>query len=140
MRLIQRNEAHPAQTARLDEVGIRGAHRVAVDALGSDAPAPAPLDGVIDGHHERSLRHEGINDQPQEDACPGSRRPRSLAEDAVIVHEVPLAAQPGDAQQARHCPLAWSQEGTDEQNLGVLPGAVDEERRKRDDDPGEAGR
>jgi hypothetical protein len=57
----------------------------------------------------------------------------------MVVHEVPLAAEPFNAQQARHGPLARSQEGADEQDLGVLPGAVDEERRKRDDEPGEAG-
>jgi hypothetical protein len=71
--------------------------------------------------------------------CPSSRRPRSSAEDAVVVHEVPLSAEPCDAQQACHSPLAWRQESAHEQNLSVLPGAVDEERRKRNDDPGEAG-
>ncbi len=56
-----------------------------------------------------------------------------------MVHEVPLAAEPCNAQQARHGPLPQCQEGADEQDLGVLPGAVDEQGRKRDDEPGEAG-
>ena len=66
--------------------------------------------------------------------------PHSPAEHPMIVHEVPLAAEPRDAQQAGHGPLTRCQERADEQNLSVLPGALDEERCKRDNDPGEAGR
>jgi len=57
----------------------------------------------------------------------------------MIVHEVPLTAVACDAKQARHRPPAWCQDRADEENLGVLPGAVDEKRRKRQHDPGEAG-
>ena len=57
----------------------------------------------------------------------------------MVVHEVPLAAEAGDPQKARYGPLPRSQEGADEQDLSVPPGAVDEQGRKRDDEPGEAG-
>ena len=135
----EQHQAHPAQAARLDEVRVRGAHRVAIDALGFDAPATAALDGVVDGHDDRAVRHESVDEQPQKDACASSWAPRRSAEHPMVVHEVPLAAEPRDAQQAGHGPLTRCQERADEQNLSVLPGAVDEQGRKRDDDPGEAG-
>ncbi len=45
-----------------------------------------------------------------------------------------------DAQDARHRAAARRQDRADQQQLGMAPGAVDEQRRERQDDPGEAGR
>ena len=47
----QQHQAEPAQAAGLDEVALRGADRVAVDALGADALAAAALDRVVDAQH-----------------------------------------------------------------------------------------
>jgi hypothetical protein len=135
----EQHQAHPAQTARLDEVRVRGAHGITVDPLGPDAPAAPPLDRVIDGHHDGPVRHKGVDQKLQEDPCASSRAPHSATEHAVIVHEVPLAAEPSDAQQTGHGPLTRGQDRADEQNLSVLPGAVDEQGCERDDDRDEAG-
>ena len=44
----------------------------------------------------------------------------------MVVDEVPLTAEPRDAQEAGHGPLTRCQESADEQNLSVSPGAVDD--------------
>jgi hypothetical protein len=41
------------------------AHRIALDALGLDALAPATLDRVIDAEHNRACRHEPVYQQPK---------------------------------------------------------------------------
>ena len=59
----QQHEREPAQAAGLDEVAARGAHRVAVDALGRDLrPAPA-LDRVVEADHDRPVRDETAHQQ-----------------------------------------------------------------------------
>lgn len=44
----EQHQTHPAQAALLDEVGCRRAHRITIDPAGPDAPAPAPLDRVVE--------------------------------------------------------------------------------------------
>ena len=136
----QQHQAHPAQPARLDEVRVRRAHGVAVDAPGPDAPPPAPLDGVVDGHHDRGPRGTKVSTRSlEQDARAGPRTPRRAAEHAVVVHEVALPRKAHDPQHARHRAPARRQQRADQEHLGVAPGAVDEERREGQDDPGEAG-
>jgi hypothetical protein len=48
----------------------------------------------------------------------------------MIVDEVPLATEAGDAQDAGHGALAGRQDGADEQDLGIVPGSVAKERGK----------
>jgi hypothetical protein len=55
----EQHQAHPAQPARLDEVAIGGADRVAVDAFGRDALAAAALDCVVERQDDRTARCEG---------------------------------------------------------------------------------
>jgi hypothetical protein len=60
--VFKSGQGHPAQAARLGEVGIGGAHGIAIDALCFDAPAAPPLDRVIDGYDDRPLRHECLDE------------------------------------------------------------------------------
>jgi hypothetical protein len=120
-------------------VGIRRAHGIAVDALGRDALAAAALDGVVGSKHDGTVRRKGCDEQPEEDLGSGARAPCSAAEHAVVVDEAALARAAGDPQQARHGAPARSQDRADEEHAGVPPGAVDEQRRERQDDRGEAG-
>nr|WP_245291070.1 hypothetical protein [Methylobacterium aquaticum] len=55
------------------------------------------------------------------------------------VDEAALVGAAHDAQQAGDRAPTWGQNGADEQDPSVAPGAVDEERRKGQDEPGEAG-
>jgi hypothetical protein len=45
----------------------------------------------------------------------------------MIVDEVTFAAETGDAKEAGHSAVAGSQDGPDEQDLGMAPGSVAKE-------------
>jgi hypothetical protein len=49
-------------------VAVAGAHRIAVDAPGSDALAAAALDRVVDAEQHRAGRREGVQQQAEQDA------------------------------------------------------------------------
>src|SRR5262252_10661284 len=74
------HEGKPAQAARLDEMAVRGAHRIAVDAARRDLLAPAPLDGVVDADDDRPVRQETFEDYHQQLAGNGPAVPARLAE------------------------------------------------------------
>src|SRR5215203_6885452 len=114
-------------------------HWVAINALGCDALAAPTLDGVVETENDRTRRDKGMVQQAQQQ--PGARlaTPASPAEHAMIIDEVALAAEATDAQDAGHGALARGQDGADEQDLGMAPGAVAKQRRKGYNDRGEAG-
>jgi len=86
-----------------------------------------------------TVRGKGVEKKPEQDAAASPRVPYGAAEDAVIVHEVALARATSDPQKACHGAPARGQNGADQQGPSVPPGAVDEQGRERQDDPGEAG-
>src|SRR3954453_21156560 len=133
------HQAEPAQTARLDEVAVAGADRVAVDPLGLDVFAAPALDGVAEAKDDRPLWHEGVQQQPEQHTRCGTPAPGGAVEDAMIVHEPPLPAEPGHAENAGHRALARCQNGSDQQHLGMAPTPLEEQRRKAEDHFGEAG-
>jgi hypothetical protein len=94
-------------------VALRGADRVAVDALRRDALAATTLDRVVDAQHHRSGRREGVEQQAEQDAGGGPRAPGHAVEHPVVVGEPPLPAEPGDPQQAGHGALAGREDGAD---------------------------
>lgn len=55
------------------------------------------------------------------------------------VDEVPVARMARDPQDVRHGALTRDQDRADQQKPGMAPGAVDEQRCERQDDPDEAG-
>jgi hypothetical protein len=133
------HQAHPAQPARLHEVGLRRAHRIAVDAARPDAPAPAALDGVVEGHDHRPARRKGVNEKPEQEAGTRSRAPYGAAEHTVVVDEVALVRATCAPQKAGHGAPPGNQDRANQQHTGVPPGAVDEQGREGQDDRGEAG-
>ena len=62
----QQHDREPAQPARLDEVAVGGAHRVAIDPARLDLRAPAPLERVVDADDYRPLWDEGLYQQEQQ--------------------------------------------------------------------------
>jgi hypothetical protein len=120
-------------------VGVGRAHGIAVDAARADAPPPTPFDRVVEGQHHGPVRREGVDEQPEQDPASGARAPRRAAEHAVEVDEAALARAAGDPQRARHGAPPRGQHRADQQHPGVPPGAMDEQRRERQDDRGEAG-
>src|SRR5207342_1261514 len=113
----QKHQAEPTQSAGLDEVVLRGADWVTVNALGGDAFAAAALDRVVDPEHDRAPRGKGGDQQAEQQAGCGTRVPDGTVEDAMVVGEPPLAAEAGDPQQAGHGALAGGKNGADQQQL-----------------------
>jgi hypothetical protein len=54
-----------------------------VRCASADAPSPAPLDGALDGQHDGAIRHERVDEKPEQDPRPRSRGSRSAAEHAM---------------------------------------------------------
>ncbi|MBV8316257.1 MAG: hypothetical protein JO116_24800 [Planctomycetaceae bacterium] len=93
----------------------RRADGIAVAALGPDAAALAPLDGVIGGQDDRPVAGDYGDDQAERDLPGGQAGPGIAVQDAVGVGEVPLLAEPQDAQDRTDGVVAGSQEGSDGQ-------------------------
>jgi hypothetical protein len=74
-------------------VRVRRADRIAVDALGRDALAAPALDRVVDAKNYRPARHEGVEQQAQQQAGGDPPAPSRAAEDAMVVDEPALAAE-----------------------------------------------
>jgi hypothetical protein len=126
----QQHQAEPAQAAGLHEVALRRADGVAVDPLGPDALAAPALDGVVEAEEDGAPRHEGVQQQLQQHTPGRPATPAGAVQHAMVVGEPPLAAGPGDPEDAGHRALAGRQDRPDQQQLGVPPAALEEERRE----------
>ena len=126
----QKHQAEPPQAAGLDAVALRGANRVAVDALGVDALAAAALDRVINPQHHGAVRRKGSKQEAQQQAgrCVGS--PGGPVEHAMVGGEPALPAAPRDPQEAGHRALAGDEDGADQQQLRVPPCSLLPEHRR----------
>ena len=136
----QEHEAEPAQAACLDEVPMAGAYRVAINAFGCDALTPSALNRVVNAQHNGSGRHENVEQQSQQHTRCSPGAPFGTVEHAMAVDEPSLVHQAHDAQKAGHGMLARRQDGTGQQSFSVPPTPLKEQRRKRQDHRGEAGR
>lgn len=135
----EQHQAHPAQPARLDEMAVGGANRITVDALGRDPLAAAALDRVVQSQDHGAVLRERVDQEPEQDAAASARAPRCPVEDAVDVHEPPLLRTAHGPQDAGHRAPTGGEDRANQQNLSVSPRAMDEQRRERQDEFGEAG-
>ena len=87
-------------------MSIGGAHRIPINALGFDVLAAAALNGVIQAEDHRTGWDEGVNQQAQQQPGGFASTPASPTEHTMIVDEVALAAEAGDAQDAGHGAIA----------------------------------
>src|SRR6185369_7144720 len=86
--LREQHTAKPTQPAGFDEMGLRRAHRIAVDAFGSDFVTASSLDGVVNTKDERPGRDEGRNQQAKQKATGAQRRPDGAIQNAMVSLEV----------------------------------------------------
>jgi len=115
-------------------VAVAGAYRVALDALGGDPRAAAALQRLVDAEQERSARHKGGDQQPQQHAADGQPGPRGAAEDAMVAVELPHLGAAGHAQGSGDGTLRRSEDRSCQQHLRVLPPASGKQRRKTPQD------
>ena len=95
------HHGEPAQAAGLDEVTMRGAHGIAVDAARRDLVAPAALDGVVDADHDPSGGREPVEDHQQQFAADGGAVPSRPAEHVVVAREIADLAEADDVAERR---------------------------------------
>ena len=82
----QQHEREPAQAARLDEVAMRRAHRISIDATNLDPRSPSPFYGIVEAdHHRIVVANEGIDEQAEQAAREPRLEPYVPVEHAVIV-------------------------------------------------------
>ena len=105
----------------------RGAHGIAIAPPGLDPAATASLDRVIDGQDDGPIARNEGDDQAQEDLTGGEAGPGITVQDAVIIGEVPLPAEPHDAQDGADGARSGGQDGPDGEGLSLGPDAVGEE-------------
>ncbi len=127
----EQHQTDPAQARRLDEVAAAGAHGVAVDAARLDPCTPAALDGLVDANHDRSVRHEGRDQQPEQAARRGLTRPAAAVEHAVVVGEARRPAQAHAAQRRGNGAPARGQDGACGKHQQVGPGRAGEASGER---------
>jgi len=88
----QQHQAEPAKAGGLDEEGLRRAHRVTIDAFGTDPLAATPLDGVIDTQQYRATRHEGRHQQIKQQSRPNPIPPHRAVQHTMIAAEAAFPA------------------------------------------------
>jgi hypothetical protein len=110
-------------------------------ALGADLLAAAALDAVVYPQQHRPGWDKRFHQQLQQQTRRQPAVPDSAVQHPVPGDEVPLLAQPDDAQDAAHRALARHQQRTQQQHLCMLPGPrLHKHRRECYKDRGEAGR
>ncbi len=120
----QEMHGEPAQSARLDEVALARPHRVAIDPFGCDLRPPAPFNRVIHPHHHDGVgRHEGGDQEAEQDPTEGVTRPARPVEHPMIILELRFVAEAHDAQDGGDGPRAGGQHGADDEDLGPVPDA-----------------
>lgn len=106
---------------------------------GSDAPAPAPLDCIVKRRYHEAVWNEGFHEHPKQDVGCGAGRLCSAAEHPGRVYDMAVACPARDPQHARHRAPTRTEVCGDWQGLSLPPRPVDEQRRRRQGDPWEAG-
>src|SRR3954465_12739238 len=102
-------------------MGIGRADRIAIDAAGANPGSPAPLDGVIEPQHQRSVRDEGGQQHTKQDETGMATTPDGTVQSPMIVLKTMLTGQAHATQSTRDGPLAGGQNGPNQKNMGTAP-------------------
>src|SRR5262249_803836 len=128
--LNQQHATQPPQPTCLDKVRVRGANRIAVDPFGLDLLAAPSFDRVVDPNDQFAAGRKSGDQQAQQDPARAQRRPSRPVQDPMVVDEAFLLAQPHDTQTSGHSSSAKRQDGSDQQDFGMLPDRLGEQGRK----------
>lgn len=106
---------------RLDEMAVRGAHRIAVDPARLDLGTPASLDGVVDADHHLARRQEGVEHLGKKLVRDGASVPARPAQHLVVAGKARFRRQPHDPQRLAYRALAWRQHRPGNEDEDVVP-------------------
>src|SRR5215208_4423627 len=125
----EQHERQPAQTRRLDEVTMRGADRIAIDAACRNPCAPSALERIVETDHHRSCRHEGPDQRREQTASNLAAGPAVPIEYPMISGEGRRSREADDSQHGRDGASSWGEEGTsDEDDRMAEGGPVKQDR------------
>src|SRR3954454_2752639 len=111
-------------------MGIGRADRIAIDAAGANPGSPAPLDGVIEPQHQRSVRDEGGQQHTKQDETGMATTPDGTVQSPMIVLKMVLVGQPHHPKSTRDRSLAGGQNGPNQKNLRTAPDTLGKQRTK----------
>src|SRR5437764_13176190 len=94
----QQHHTKPAQSAGFDEVAVRGAYRIAVDATRLDLAPPSSLKSVIETDYDRAIGNKRADQELQQTAGDPSARPAVAVQHPMIVGEARPLLQPHDTK------------------------------------------
>lgn len=128
--LDQQHRAQPSQAARLNEVRLRRPNRITIDSFSFDLRSTTSLERIVDSDHQLTVWRKGGDQQAQQDTARRQGRPARPIQDSMVVDETFLLAQSHHAQASSHSSLAKRQNCSNQQDLGVFPDRLGEQRRK----------
>src|SRR5262245_26989108 len=126
--LDQKHRTQPAESARLDEMRLRRANRIAIDSFSLDLlPAPA-FDRIVDADDQFTTRRKGPDQHSQQHLRGPERRPSRTIEHTMIVLKSLVLAVACHTQTGSDSSFADGQNGPDQQGFGALPNRFGEKR------------
>jgi hypothetical protein len=136
----QQHTRQPAQATGFDQMRVRGAHGVTVDAFGFNPLAASPLDGIIQATHHDTRRDEHRYHEPEEQPTGGERRPDGAIEDPMIRLKVGGCAASHNLENRGDRPLPRRKNGAGEEHFDVLPHGSGKDGGKDTNNTGEGDR
>ena len=134
------HDSEPAQPAGLDEMPMRGAHRIAVDSACGNLGPPAAFDRIVEADHHRPRWRKVLDDHRQQFAGDGAAAPARMVEHIVIAREIFGRAEAHDAQGGAHRALARRKNHAGDQDEQMAPNRGGEELPERLHQRGDDGR
>jgi len=116
-----RSSTSPAQGAGLDEVGVTGPHRIAIDPLRADLGTSSPLNRLVNADHQRPSRYKRRDQQTEQDATDGQARPDGTTEDPVVRPEGGEVLQAQHPQDRGDHALTGRENGAHQEYLHTMP-------------------
>src|SRR5690348_17785639 len=98
----QQHHTKPAQSAGFDEVAVRGAYRIAVDATRLDLAPPSSLKSVIETDYDRAIGNKRADQELQQTAGDPSARPAVAVQHPMIVGEARSEEHTSELQSPVH--------------------------------------
>lgn len=118
----QQHHTKPAQSAGFDEVAVRGAYRIAVDATRLDLAPPSSLKSVIETDNDRAIGNKRADQELQQTAGDPSARPAVAVQHPMIVGEARPLLQPHDTKCRGNGPPSGAEYSASDQHEDVPPG------------------
>lgn len=128
--LRKQHAAEPTQSTGFDEMGMRRANRIAVDAFSSYLVTAPSLDSIVEAKDERPCRSKYRNQQAEQKARGSQGRPSGSIQDAMVCLGVILFASAHHAQASVLLRLACGKYSSNQQELDVLKDQFGEQGRK----------